>query len=542
MKKQTLSLAVILMTTTATLALASAPNGETADQRRARMAAAAMARMQASTTAQNNATITTSTTAPTASTSSSSSTASTSQLMGASLNTTIQPLPAMTSAYTNTAPTQILTSSLVTPSRTTSTSSSSSAASTPILPSQVPVRLSPTSIAHAAQNIAMTSSLTPLSNVSAIRTASATTPSVSIANLNAALETVLNNAQTLAAQPQRVPAPSGILPTVQDDERIAREMQEQEELLLSASLRRSTQPAAAARPSVVTTAPARVNAIDAAAAEAANLEFVRRLQEQDTQENMDRLRAFQMQTHQQQQVSPGMLVDEEDLELARRLQAENTPPSPNILTPEERASIELAQRLQGQEWVRVARPVPCEAPSNHYNGVALAPLQRIFAQMTDWRGSAQDVHVFNARIVRQHLATVTALERSLLSQNPLNLNIPLTAIMNDIRAHLSRTPQRYHSVANTLALLQNYIAQAPVDPETGMNVATYFARVWALTMRLGNTPICVTEDGTRQTALEQLIDSLAENIDTGGGCFPGIAGRTFRDYVMRLNALTQMQR
>lgn len=159
-----------------------------------------------------------------------------------------------------------------------------------------------------------------------------------------------------------------------------------------------------------------------------------------------------------------------------------------------------------------------------------------------------DVHEFNAafkndiqRFMAITAATLAPQEDSLL---PLNLSV-LGAFVLDFH-----DASKKESAQKVINIIRETSPKTPVDSETGLDVP----KLLSMLIDVGMKYVEVLEEQIRredsvgdtktlkslnyQTSEEAVwgpvVRSLAENIETQGGCYPGIAGRLFLQY-MRLS-------
>jgi hypothetical protein len=129
-----------------------------------------------------------------------------------------------------------------------------------------------------------------------------------------------------------------------------------------------------------------------------------------------------------------------------------------------------------------------------------------------------DVHAFNRAVVRPNLHHLEEIEQRLVKTNSTH---SFTKIQKEIRDVVNSglfSEETVAAVENVLGKIQGYFTHSVIDPETGADVSQLLSRVWDLVNR------------NKEERLINFIESLAENIKTEGGCFPGVAGRLFRDY------------
>ncbi len=144
-----------------------------------------------------------------------------------------------------------------------------------------------------------------------------------------------------------------------------------------------------------------------------------------------------------------------------------------------------------------------------------------------------DVHAFNKSFVNAHKATILQLNDVVKSSANSNYI--------EIIAKLKECQKNYNwqntNLDKALDKLQAHLAINPVDAETGLNVAHLFSQNWDLCKRLGGQKIVKISEHQSLNNIEFFLWSMAENIETHGGCFPGFAGRFLRDNVYFLSHL-----
>lgn len=98
------------------------------------------------------------------------------------------------------------------------------------------------------------------------------------------------------------------------------------------------------------------------------------------------------------------------------------------------------------------------------------------------------------------------------------------------------TPQRQQDVQRNFNQLKVHSLVAPVEAvETGAHVPQLLSRCWSLVNFPGmrnEKNIFVFQDN----AIDFLMNVLVENSDTGGGCYPGHAGRLCQFYLLLINS------
>lgn len=91
-------------------------------------------------------------------------------------------------------------------------------------------------------------------------------------------------------------------------------------------------------------------------------------------------------------------------------------------------------------------------------------------------------------------------------------------------------------VQQNLNQLKGYGGTTPEETvETGAHVPQLLSRCWSLAnfpeVRLGNNIFAIQE-----YAIDFMMNVLEENTDTGGGCYPGHAGRLCQFYLLLINS------
>jgi len=192
---------------------------------------------------------------------------------------------------------------------------------------------------------------------------------------------------------------------------------------------------------------------------------------------------------------------------------------------DEDASLALALQLQEKER---------SAPSLRFQKYpGLKPkdeefLAKLYSEMLQHHNG--DVHRFNASVVKVHFPTLEEIEQRLLKA-------PSDTPFGHIQAEIEKTlGQRAFAAAlagEVRAILPKMITYfgTPVEPETGINVPALLSRVWHFTSR---------DPRASEGRQLSLFISLAENINTQGGCYAGVAGRLFRDYYMFTRAFLEI--
>jgi len=133
---------------------------------------------------------------------------------------------------------------------------------------------------------------------------------------------------------------------------------------------------------------------------------------------------------------------------------------------------------------------------------------------------AVNIHIFTKEL-GQHFITFLDIDKKYSLSHP---NLMVEKVTTDI---IAQTPnERKSSVTTVLNSIKNF---SGIDAETGVNLQDLFLRVCSL--------IKIETDGSGL-----LIDNLAHNIETQGGCIPGIVARLIHLYTRFVGlALDQYQ-
>lgn len=142
-----------------------------------------------------------------------------------------------------------------------------------------------------------------------------------------------------------------------------------------------------------------------------------------------------------------------------------------------------------------------------------------------------NVHTANAACLRGLYAMLGPLDSELVEST-----IPHSVVLGQLAEAI--LPEHATQFAASRRLLEGHLATQTVDAETGANVALLLARTTQLASLVPDShQFAYSMAGPRMNALQYLAWSMSENTETGGGCFPGFAGRLIRDYIEFLGIL-----
>lgn len=177
----------------------------------------------------------------------------------------------------------------------------------------------------------------------------------------------------------------------------------------------------------------------------------------------------------------------------------------------------LALSLAGEVETQAKGPTPKKL-------VCDAALQKAVQAMTAQK-QEMDVHAFNRAVVIPHRQTLLTALAEVGAQTNLSFETVCAELAQ--RIDTKSIPQLEASLMRLKAHIKT-----PVDGETGLNVPQLFSAVWSLYK--------IQETSTHQhlpgqgNHLGYIAYSLAESLNTNGGCYPGYAGRLARDAFMLL--------
>ncbi|WP_010301469.1 hypothetical protein [Candidatus Odyssella thessalonicensis] len=160
-----------------------------------------------------------------------------------------------------------------------------------------------------------------------------------------------------------------------------------------------------------------------------------------------------------------------------------------------------------------------------------------YLSLSQQQKGTMDVHAFNRTLnMRQVLADLYQFDNKYLYSDP---NFAPDLIAESIlwcREFEDLSPQAQQSVRQNLTILRNHFSHSPVESaETGANVKELLSRIWYLSsFEERRAPGNIFE--TSSAARQFLLHSLRENSETGGGCYPGFAGRLASLYLMLINS------
>ena len=158
--------------------------------------------------------------------------------------------------------------------------------------------------------------------------------------------------------------------------------------------------------------------------------------------------------------------------------------------------------------------------------------------MTSLSYDNQDVHAFNKSFVAPNVENLLSLGRRILAPNESTPAATIFAAMREVIAQ-----DGDHSGAEAaIAVLEGHLARAAVDEETGIHVPNLLSALWDVATRFPDHRFGVEGSSYAANNTQQMIVhmSMPEGLATNGGCFPGYAGRFFRDYLLLLTLLSKM--
>jgi len=138
------------------------------------------------------------------------------------------------------------------------------------------------------------------------------------------------------------------------------------------------------------------------------------------------------------------------------------------------------------------------------------------------RYDTADVHHFNKNVVKPNIDFVTdvASELGLRSDIPFSvLEVKLKAVATDPVFNNALARLKAHPIQN-------------VEGETGIILTSMFSCIADLADKI---------EGLGGEPYQYIAASFRENLQTNGGCFPGYAGRSFRDFLTLLNCYLSLR-
>ncbi|MEN8237233.1 MAG: hypothetical protein ABFQ95_06825 [Pseudomonadota bacterium] len=137
----------------------------------------------------------------------------------------------------------------------------------------------------------------------------------------------------------------------------------------------------------------------------------------------------------------------------------------------------------------------------------------------------KNVHQFNKTFVVKHREFILKCNQDLGAKKTWKFN----AIQQQIQRYIDFTGDGdFPKLKDAWQKLKGYLQKHPIDRETGLNVAEMLSQTWDLCLRLN-----VMERQNQLFGLNtgRFLAALSENIEENGGCFPGFAGRLFRENI-----------
>ncbi len=150
----------------------------------------------------------------------------------------------------------------------------------------------------------------------------------------------------------------------------------------------------------------------------------------------------------------------------------------------------------------------------------------------------KDVHVFNKTIVAPNLVKLMEVGQRYL---PSREDIPPVTVFDQMRRIL-REEGDSSNTEKAIQVLEAHLAKTSFDGETGIHVPTLLSRVWDLANNNPNFRFATGIGHEVRNSVQMIVHiSMPEGLNTEGGCFPGYAGRFFRDYLTLLNAVLEIR-
>ncbi|WP_010299016.1 hypothetical protein [Candidatus Odyssella thessalonicensis] len=171
----------------------------------------------------------------------------------------------------------------------------------------------------------------------------------------------------------------------------------------------------------------------------------------------------------------------------------------------------------GGEYSIPALKVPLSSRDQQILNQAVAAVQELKMDL--------DVHGMTRTFARNHYPAMRELEQKYLGITS-HRTIGLEGIISQINKFLDKNeglaPYKV-AIASILSKIRIYW-QTPIDGETGVNLQELFSNTFLVAERYGDA------------ALTILSIILADNLNTNGGCHPGVAGRLAYLYFLFVNA------
>lgn len=204
---------------------------------------------------------------------------------------------------------------------------------------------------------------------------------------------------------------------------------------------------------------------------------------------------------------------------------------------EERLTREFLERerllQQDEAFARSLNRDEDRLPVSLEDGRFLSDLAQSFLQFDD-----RDVHAFNRAVVAPNLAKLMEVGQRCL---PSREDIPPATVFAQMREVL-KTEGDSGNTEKAIQVLEAHLAKTVVDGETGIHVPTLLSRVWDLARNKPNFRFATAIDHEVRNSVQMIVHiSMPEGLNTEGGCFPGYAGRFFRDYLTLLNAVLKIR-
>lgn len=208
-----------------------------------------------------------------------------------------------------------------------------------------------------------------------------------------------------------------------------------------------------------------------------------------------------------------------------------------LLQEEERYQKE--QQLQQDEaFARTLASLDLEEHQPSHNRIPVSPEDAGFLRNLaerSWRFENKDVHAFNAEIVRPHLAKTLEIGQRYL---PSREDIPAETVLTQMREVIGREGDFSGKDKESIRLLEEHLKKNAVDSETGIHVPSLLSRLWNLARNNTSSRFSVGAGQAERNAVQMIVHiSMPEGLETQGGCFPGYAGRLFRDYLTLLTSV-----
>ncbi|MBA4117819.1 MAG: hypothetical protein C0514_02850 [Candidatus Puniceispirillum sp.] len=149
-----------------------------------------------------------------------------------------------------------------------------------------------------------------------------------------------------------------------------------------------------------------------------------------------------------------------------------------------------------------------------------------------------NVHDFNRAVVAPNADALLALGKRILAPNE---STPAATVFSSMRSVIDQDGD--HSGAEAaIAKLEAHLSHTAVDEETGIHVPHLLSALWDVATRFPDHRFGVEGGSYAANNTQQMIVhiSMPEGLATEGGCFPGYAGRFFRDYLLLLTLLSKM--